>query len=415
MSDDLDRDLKARFDRELARVRPPATWSLAKRRSSPLGVAVTVAVVAAMLVGATVGGLALRQARESQSAAVPSASPSPSRNGSARVTPSPILTSPAGGPVMHENAILGYRITLPEGYRRYISRLESGQEGLGVDAYTLRTERQEREQCLRDGGDVGFPRSPDDDPEVVIGVVRNVRGVSAVEWATTAPPGSQPRSTHQRVETVTIGGHEAVRLVADNATAVTNAFVIRANDRIYDIHLSQGLRSGLPKTWLDEIARTFVAVPPTAFPTPTATTPPRVAARNLAEALARAFAARDADAVARLMPACWINVTAQIDGQATGGVLYRSITLFTETLRDRFAKGDLSVTIDPTVQVDREELFVRSEWREPDRTTRIDLYLSTRDGRTEWFIARHHYARGDMLPGSCIPYRSPWTSGTGSC
>lgn len=414
MSDDLDRDLKARFDRELAHVPSPATWSLARQRSSPLRVPLTLAIVAALLVGATVGGLALRDLRESQSAAVPSISPSPSPDGTAPAAPSATpATSPTGGPVTYENAVLGYRITLPEAYRRYISRLERGQEGLGVDVYTRRTEREERERCLRDGGDVGFPRSPDDDPEVRVGIVRNIGGVSAVDWATTPrSPGAQPLSTQQRVESVRIGGHEAVRLVADNATAVTNAFVIRANDRIYEISLTQGLRSGLPKDWLDGVARTFVATAPTPFPTPIATTPPRVAARDLADRLARAFDARDADAVARLMPACWLNVVTMIDGQSTGGVLYRSTQLFTRGLRERFTKGDLTVTVDPNVQVDREELFVRSEWREPDRTTRIDLYLAERDGRWHWLTAQHHYARDDMLPGNCIPYRSPWVSGS---
>lgn len=414
MSDDLDRDLKARFDRELAQVRPPATWSLAKPRSSPLGIAIAVAVVAALLVGATVGGLALRDLRESQSAAVPSASPSPSPDGTAPAAPSATATTgPTGGPVTYENAVLGYRIALPEGYRRSMSRIYTQQEGSGADLYTRKTEREEREQCLRDGGDVGFPRSPDDEPEVGVSMVRNPGGISALEWATTPRfPGAQPRSTHQKVESVTIGGHEAVRLVMDNPTAETTAFMIRANDRMYEISLSQSLRSGLPRDWLDGVARTFVAIAPTPFPTPTATTPPRVAARDLADALARAFGARDADAVARLMPSCWLNVVTMIDGQSTGGVLYRSTQRFTQGLRERFAKGDLTVTIDPALQVDREELFVRSEWREPDRTTRIDLYLAERDGRWHWFIARHHYTRGDMLPGSCIPYRSPWVSGS---
>lgn len=103
MNDDLNHELKARFDRELAGLRTPATWSLRKRRSSPLRAAVTVAIVAALLVGATAGGLALRAARESQSAApsaptptiAPSASPSPTRSapGSPTPTPAPSPTS----------------------------------------------------------------------------------------------------------------------------------------------------------------------------------------------------------------------------------------------------------------------------------------------------------------------------------
>ena len=85
MSDELDRGLKARFDRELAQVRVPATWTLTRRRSSPLALAATVALVATVLVAATAGGLALRADRESRSAGAPSPSPS------ARVPPSPTL------------------------------------------------------------------------------------------------------------------------------------------------------------------------------------------------------------------------------------------------------------------------------------------------------------------------------------
>ncbi len=409
MTDDLDGDLKTRFDRELARVRAPATWSLERRRSSPLGVAVRVALVAALLAGATVGGLTLRAARESQTVAL--ASPSPS----AAASPSPTAGT-ASGFVTYDNEILGYRITLPEGYRRSISRIEAGQVSLGVDLYTLQTEREERDQCLRDSGDVGSLFS-DRDPDIRIGVARNAPGISAVEWVTTPrSPGAPPLSTHQRVEPVTIGGREAVRLVADNATAMTTAFVIRANDRMYELDAIQGLRP--QKTWLDNIAMSFVALQPTPFPVPTATTPPRDATRQLGEALAKAFAARDSDAVARLMPTCWIFVSPLIDGQPPGGVLYRSVALFTQGLRTRFAMGDLTVTIDPAVQVQmeggRERYFVRSDWTEPDRTTRIDLFLDEFDGRWQWRTALHHYKRTDLI-NNCFPYRSPWTSGTGSC
>jgi len=418
MSDDLDRDLQARFDRELAGVPPPPTWSLATRARSPRGVVVTVVVIAALLVGATAGGLALRASRESRSAALPSASPDTSPIWGTTASPSPTpTTGPTGGLVTHENAVLGYRIGLPETYRRSLARIEPGQQGSGVDLYTQQTEREAREQCQRDSGDVGSQLS-DRDPDLRIGVAPNPGGISAVEWVTTPrAPGAQPLSTHQRVEPITIGGHEAVRLIADNATALTTAFVIRANDRMYELDAIQGLRS--QRTWLDDIAKTFVAIPPTPIPTPTPTAAPRVAARGLADALAQAFKDRDADAVARLMPTCWINVYPLIDGQPPGGVLYRSVALFAQGLRDRFASGDLTVTVDPTLQArpegGSEQFVVRSDWREPDRTTRIDLDLTELDGRWTWSTAVHHYTRAELLPGNCVPYRSPWVAPNGHC
>jgi hypothetical protein len=77
------------------------------------------------------------------------------------------------------------------------------------------------------------------------------------------------------------------------------------------------------------------------------------------------------------------------------------------------------VTVDPEVQVrdegGRERFFVRSEWREPDRMTQIDLYLEEVDGQWRWVAATHHYQRADLVRGICVPYRSPWVSTTGSC
>ena len=341
------------------------------------------------------------------------------------VSPTTLVTataaaSPVNAPGTFENPILGYRITLPKDYRRSRATIVTGQEEvLGGDHYTLQTDAEARAQCLRDTGDVGS-QSPARDSDIQVGVSRNVRGISAIEWATTPRvPGAQPLSMHQKVEPTTIGGHEAARLVTDNATPETTAFVIRANDRVYVLGPTQSsLPSRLPKGWIDDIANTFVASAPQAFPSPTPSQAPREAARQVGEALAKAFAARDTDAVVGLMPSCWVFVTPLIDGQPPGGILYRSVALFTQGLRDRFAAGDLTVTVDPTLQVEvqggRERFFVRSDWREPDRTTRIDLYVEEFDGRWQWTTAQPHYQRADFING-CIPYRSPWVPANSSC
>jgi hypothetical protein len=137
--------------------------------------------------------------------------------------------------------------------------------------------------------------------------------------------------------------------------------------------------------------------------------------REVADALARAFAARDAATVRRLMPECWIGVAYAIDGVVPGqGGNNRSVHLFTEGLRERFAAGTLTVTVDPTLQEVTDaggtHYYLRSEWREPDRTMRIDLHLHRGGGQWLWRTAIHHFASG-----ACISYRSPWVSGTDSC
>jgi hypothetical protein len=335
-------------------------------------------------------------------------------------TASPTATNASAPNAPYENAILGYRLALPAAYRRSISNVVTGQDAfLGVDLYTTETEGEARQKCQSDSGDVGF-RSADQDPDVSVAVSRNVLGLSAVEWVTTpGAAGAQPLSTHQKVESVTIAGREAVRLVQDNASAYTTAFVVRANDRMYDIGTPFGVPLRLPRTWLDDIAATFVVIQPAPFPSPTATVAPRVAAAALAEQLARAFAAADADAVARLLPSCWLATWPLVDGQPPGGVLLRSVSLFTQGLRDRFAAGDLSVTVDRAVQVetqrDQVRFYVRSSWKESDGTTQIDLFLSDSGGTWRWSEAVHHYTRAQMQARPVWFCRSPWITGPNRC
>jgi len=209
-------------------------------------------------------------------------------------------------------------------------------------------------------------------------------------------------------------------LLADNATTEVQLFAIRADDRIYVITPAMWISP--PQHQLDNIAATFGTTARQPLPTPTPTTPPAArqqAATELAQALARAFAARDADAVARLMPQCRLGVSpAESLPNSGGGGLGRSVALFTQALRDRFASGDLVVTVDTIVQLQTEggPYIAQSDWREPDRTVRIDLILNASDGGSwRWVAAIHHYQQTDFIKPYCIPYRSPWVSPTGSC
>lgn len=371
------------------------------RRTGVLAALVIVAALALLYV--------VRADRPPGLAAV--ATPTPTPGGVVTVSPATSLSPTASAsaspfaPGTFENAILGYRITLPQGYRRGSVSISTGPGvALGNDTYTPQTEQQARERCLSDSGDTGFLSYAR--AVVTVRVFRNVNGLSAQQWAMTPEaPGGQPLSTHQKVEPTSINGQDAVRLVEDNARAATTAFVIRAGDRIY--HLSSVVMP-LEGASLDDIARTFVAIPPAPFPTPTATIPPRETASDLAQKLAAAFAARNADAVARLMSDCWLFVSPLINGQPAGGVQYRSIALFTQGLRDRFAGGALTATVNQTLETDPRAsgmFFVRSEWKEPDRTTSIDLFLAEIEGRWIWYSAR---------PRDGWPCRPPWVS-TSSC
>jgi hypothetical protein len=162
---------------------------------------------------------------------------------------------------------------------------------------------------------------------------------------------------------------------------------------------------------LADIAASFRAIPPLPFPTAPPPQIARDAASNLGLRLSQAFAAKDASAVAGLMTDCRIGAGENIGGRPLGTEgISRPSAAFITALGDRFAKGDLTVTVNPEVQVQAGsgQFFVRSEWKEPDRTTPIDLFLRELDGRWQWTSAIHYYP--SVVGSGCIPYRSPWVA-----
>lgn len=308
-----------------------------------------------------------------------------------------------------ENALLGYRIDLPENYRRTRSSvITTPGTLLGRDEYTFLTAAEVEADCLRDIG--GMP-SRATTANLFVEAYLNTAAQSALQW------GATHRSQRSAVAPATFAGYDAARLIEDGET---EAVVIGANGRFYVLTSPMGV--GFHP--FDRIAATFNAVAPLPFPAVAAPTPPsRVGARALASALSQAFAARDVDAIARLMSDCRIGVLAAIESaQSTKrtAILNRSVASFTKSLRELFGRNELTVHIDERIQVQQqgghERLFVRSSWVESDRTTRIDLFLQEIEGRWMWSSALHHYQSSDLqrsglVDRSCVPYRSPWVSG----
>ena len=322
----------------------------------------------------------------------------------------------------HENPFLGYRIALPSTYRRLPSSYFTADKTtgglLGRDAYTLLTEQQEREECLQDLGDLPPPTA---NLLLLVDAYVVDPAVSASDWASTPRiPAAQSFAMHRRIVALNLPGLDAIKLVADNATADTQVVVIHATDRLHMI--SPPMLPG-PHS-LEDIAATFSTVARQPVPTPSPSPPASIARANateLAALLGAAFTARDADAVARLMDACRISVSPVIDGteglpNSGGGGLGRSVALFTQALRDRFAAGDLSVAVGSSVELDaRGAYFVRSQWKEPDRMLRIDLVMGAIGNMWRWTAARQYFTRADLGNSICIPYRSPWVSPNGRC
>jgi hypothetical protein len=370
----------------------------------------TIVAIAAVLVAAAIVGRQLADRRAGGVAASPSPTDSTE---TARASPSvTATTTPTGGLVTHENPTLGYRIALPEGFRRSdcLSFVIVGQELLGVDTFTLLSDREERALTT---GDIP---SREYASNFHVLAQRNIERRSAVEWAR-----NRPENARATVEPVVLAGAEAARVVSGDAMHAVS-YVIRADDRMYVLGGDISGGGAVPERTLTEVAASFRPVAPGPFPT----APPqasREAARDLDKALADAFTARDAGALAGLIgPGCQIGVHSTIASpQGTEGccILNRAVAPFMEALRERFASGELTVIVDPEVQIQvegtgnsrTEQLFVTSNWTESGRTRQIDLLFSERAGRWYWAGALHHYQRSE-LP---VCYSKLWSGSDQRC
>lgn len=332
-------------------------------------------------------------------AAPPSLAPSPSPTNS----PSPTVTPTPSAPpllVSFESQVLGYRIQLPEGFRRSdcLSGVSAGdgpwRPWLGGDTFTLLSSQQERtldRGHVARGGRVAmwtFSVS-----------LYDAGGMSALELAERGGCPACDRNTAtqagERIESVLLAGQEAVRSVFGGES---RRYVVRVGDRLYKVELyfEPGLGGARPDVVpvgiLDLVAGTFRTSqpPPIATPTPQPQSPP-AAARVAADQLAGALEASDPDRLAALItPRCWLETWF-----AQAGPIGRAVEPYVAELRTRFADG-LRIRVDRTVQVANEDgpgglrLFVRSDWNESGRSTRVDLYLGEIDSRWYWAGAQHY-------------------------
>lgn len=166
--------------------------------------------------------------------------------------------------VTHADPVLGYRIELPDGYRRSRSIvLPPEREMVGHDAYVARTDAEELRLCLSTQESGLQP--PERELDVRVEMYRDVRGVSGAEWIRS----KGMTLLHTTIESLTLNGYDAARVVHERSKDAA-FYVIRANNRIYvvtrELHAQP---SSQPRGWLDQIAATFIAISPTeAAPTP---------------------------------------------------------------------------------------------------------------------------------------------------
>lgn len=309
---------------------------------------------------------------------------------SAATSPAPGATAVAS-PTTFSNTALGYRIDLPAGYRPSSceSWVDPGTDPIGIDFFTPLSERDELELNI---GDIPPAERASD---FTVSAYRNGEGRSALEWARL-----QPLNQGATIEAITLSGHEAARIVAAEGSRAVS-YAIRANGRIYAFVVDIRREGRDSDQFLQAIAADMQSIPPGPIPTP-ASKPPREAAQELANLLAKAFREGDAAGVMVRTRGCTLGMYAVVEPAGpndTCCILNRSLFGFDQAFRPALASGAVKVVVDPTIHSvgagGDERFFVVSQWTENGKTRQVDLLFDQRGGQWYWSGAIHHFQRVD--------------------
>jgi len=340
------------------------------------------ALIAALLAGVLAGCGSTAGAPTASAIVVASPAPTPV---STTAAPSP---TPTG---RYLNPVLGYTVTLPVPWRvtECLSLLETREQVfLGQDVLTWHTVAEEKDLGVSSGiGATGAFAW-------VIVILVQTSTQTAAEYAT-----SRSGGIGGQLLQMTIDGRPAARLI-DTAGNALAYYVVNAG-RVYDIKLIQGVESRPPlvtDATFDAIARSMTFVTPAARPTPTAEPVVTTAAEALADAVAAAFAASDADRLRDLMtPRCWFN-----SGYNRSEGSAASRDKVAASLRTSFAQG-LKVTVEPrpikTGPPMPGSFWIWSTWSAygtPPRTSpqsNVQLVFDQIDGRWYWVGALFNATR----------------------
>jgi hypothetical protein len=320
----------------------------------------------------------------------PAASPSPTAPASPTPTGSPTPSPTQAGTRAFENVHLGYRVTLPEPWRRSECLSALTRENpmvLGHDLFTVLSEPAEYESppgATQPGGAWQWG--------TVVELNRNPDRVSSMDWIRQGRAGE---TLDQRVEAATVAGLPAAKLT--NGARYPLAYYVAVADRMYVIAYTGGDEpkpAGSSPESFEAIVGSFAPFDPRPIPAPTPVpSQPPEAAVQLADALAAAFARSDADALAPLIvPVCWFT-SAYYQSEGVSTTRERLIAGF----REEFSRGlQVSVEARP-IRTDppmRGTYWVWSTWRRPGQPDQNgQLVFSDLDGRWYWSGAFYNAPR----------------------
>lgn len=375
---DRDKDLVQLFVRDLDRIElpPRGRWRPAQRKESELmktgRYLVYATAIAAALVLALVAGLGLRDGRDV--AQSPTPAPTASAPLVATATPataSPVSTpSPAGG--RYVSALLGYSLELPPPWHRSICNgtvtqqtpVPMGEVFVGVNPRDFTA------------GDVGSQH-----PDVRVMAEENPERLSPRQWAESGRSGA---SLGERVEDVTYAGRPAARKSVPGGIPT---YFVQDRGRMYVV--GPGPFGPQPASTQQTVVRIiesfrFIteaeqAAARAALPT----APPPRTPEQVADGVAAAFAAKNADALAEFAAPCMATF-----GEQAGGTTV-SREKYLDDLRAAFAAGLVVIVRPRPFEGDRASAYpnltIGSSWQDARGT--VERKLMLRGGindRWEW-------------------------------
>jgi len=284
--------------------------------------------------------------------------------------------------------VLGYAAALPPPWRvsGCLSRVENTLEQtyLGQDVLTWHSVADEQDLGVSGGtGATGAFAW-------VITIQMQVSTQSASDFAAVRVGG-----IGGKVEPDTIGSRPAARVVDGSGNAM--AYYVANGGRMYSIGLTSNgdpRPAQLSPATFDAIARSVSFTTPTARPPPTADPVPTAAVEAVADAVAAAFAASDADRLHDLMtPVCWFNSGFN---QSEGSAASRD--KLAPSLRTSFSQG-LKVTVEPRPLMTKPPMpgsfWTWSTWSAYGTTPKsnVQLVFDQIDGRWYWIGALFNATR----------------------
>lgn len=314
--------------------------------------------------------------------AAPSATAIPA-TASPTAAPSPTLRpNPTSGPGVYTSTALAYRVELPAGWRRSACESSTDSQRLpATEGFTAATIDDEV------SSDIG-----PNNPGVRVMVEENAAKQTALQWLESGKIGSSINTKYEKASFD--GKPDAARAVhTEGGVSVVTAIVVSARAQIFSIvRTGPTTAAALPSQTslmnsLHILSDVELSDAKATFASPTTASAPARTAEEAADAMAKAFAQKDA---ANLAPIAWQCLW---QGNEQAGAAMRPASVFLSNLQKSFAAG-LTVAVQPrpieTLANAPGDAQIRGTWKDAGQAQRSARFVLSKVGNT-W------YWRGTVL------------------